>query len=877
MPRTIPQRRITFSVKVDWDRDGTYTTLGAGAVVGDDVSRYIKDIDIDIGANSATDVIASIGRCRLLLNNTSKWFSPDYVASPVYGKVKPRIPFLVEATDGAQTWTRFKGFISSITPTSGLRLAREVGIEGVDYLGILQGQHVSMPVVSDMRSDQVVRLLINDALAPAYDSITVYDTVTPVAGDSVTVNGITLTFRSSISAAGDMLLPTNFRARPESFEVIKKTVNGEGGSGTIYHASTERPPYVRAYMSQSYYQSVLDDRPIRYYRMGEPSGGTVYDHGLNGQNGTYVGTPTLAATGAFGSADADTAVTLNGSTQYVTAPTLELASRSWTLVTWIKPAATPPANQDFLSVYSSFTAGGAIYLRLFSTGRVYAEIYSNGSVQSNTGVVAFGGSSFYMIAVSYDVITQALTLYVNGVALATATVSAFTGTAPIIELGAFTSAGGNKLKGSLDDTEIYFGALTAAQLLAHYQSASTTLGVVIESTLPGSDGVLTTSASGLTTVPGLAATNALTGKLTYDTGIQSFTSAGDNWNENTNTLSAIGDVTQSEVGIGLSFYQDRDGLFYWHNRDWQFTRSADSVAARFERESLHVGSSDVERICNRVVVSYVPRSTVASGIVAKANGVINVPGTGAIKDVGSGNDYGLRNKPSAVSGGVNYKEIDLQYSDPATGKKMAVTSLVLPPEPITDWVAGENTDDESNFYNNFNYLNFSVENKGTKAKVVITNSATGTLKIFNFQLRGVGLARYEKTQVVREDLTSINLYGRRTLSVDLPLPVEPEVAEALAEYLLQRYKDPVFEITEFGVGARVMVDGYNVYDLQIGDVVEISDAQFGVSAVKHLIIGMNHKMNVSGDVSLTFKTKRIDDQDYALWDIGTWDTSKWVI
>lgn len=876
MVKAIPNKRVTFNVKVDWDRDGNYTTLGS-TLLGDDIGRYVKELSIDIGANAPSDVVASIGSCRLMLNNTSKWFSPSYAASPVYGKVLPRIPFIVEATDGGRTWTRFKGFISSITPSSGTRLSRDVEITGVDYLGILQGHHVAMPVVADMRGDQVVKFLINNAIAPAFDSLTVYDTVTPVAGDTITVNGIAYTYRASLSAAGDLLIPSNFRARSEAFEVLKKAINGEGGSGTIYHASTTRPPYARAYMSPSYYQTVLDDRPVRYYRYNEPSGSTAYDHGSNGSNGAYVGSPTLAATGAFGSADADTAVTLNGSTQYMTAPTLDFAGRSWTLVTWIKPASSPPANQDFLSIYSSFTAGGAIYLRLYNTGVVYAEIYSNGSVQSAASAVAFGGSSFYMIAVSYDAITEMLSLYINGVLVDSDVVTAFSGSGPVIEIGAFTSAGGNKHKGVQDDTEFYFDCLSTAQLLAHYQSASTTLGVVVISTLPGSEGALSTSASGLTTVPGVSAPNALTGTLTYDTGILTFDYAGDNWNENTNTLTAIKDVTQSEVGIGLSFFQDCDGLLYWHNRDWQFTRSAATVAARFERESLHVGSSDIERIYNRVVVSYVPRSTVASGVIAKANGVINVPGTGAVKDVGGGNDFGLRRKPTVVSGDVNYKEIDLQYSDPATGKKMAATSLVLPPEPITDWVAGENTDDESNFYNNFTYLDFSVENKGTKAKVTITNRATGTLKIFNLQLRGEGLARYEKTQIVREDQTSIDLYQRRTLSIDLPLPVEPEVAEAFAEYLLQRYKDPAFEVTEFSVGSRVFVDGYNVYDLKIGDVVEISDTQFGTTSVKHMIIGIGLNMSVSGDANLRFKCHRIDDQDYALWDVGTWDTSKWVI
>jgi autotransporter-associated beta strand protein len=73
-----------------------------------------------------------------------------------------------------------------------------------------------------------------------------------------------------------------------------------------------------AYAAPSSYQStVLADSPYVYYRLGEASGTAAADTSGNAYAGTYVGTPTLAVAGANGG---DTAVTFNGTSQYVNSP-----------------------------------------------------------------------------------------------------------------------------------------------------------------------------------------------------------------------------------------------------------------------------------------------------------------------------------------------------------------------------------------------------------------------------------------------------------------------------------------------------------------------------------------------------------------------------
>jgi len=298
---------------------------------------------------------------------------------------------------------------------------------------------------------------------------------------------------------------------------------------------------------------------------------------------------------------------------------------------------------------------------------------------------------------------------------------------------------------------------------------------------------------------------------------------------------------------------------------------------------LPQGGTLVERIKNKIVVSYRPRSSVTSGVVAQAKNTISVPGTAA--DAGSekrlsskvvGNSLGL------VKNGENSKTIDLDYRDETTGAKMAVTALTIPPVASTDWTAGEQTSGDNNgYYNNYNYLNFLVQNLGTKARITITNTATGTLKIFGLQLRGVGLAKYEQTQIIREDSASVTSYARRVMSVNLPLPVQQTYAEALSEYLLNRYSSPAFEIDKIAFGNRVSVDGYNVYSIHIGDIISITDAQLGITTLKHQVVGMNSTISVDpSSNNLEFALRRIDDQTFLIWDdtvYGLWDDARWSI
>jgi hypothetical protein len=66
----------------------------------------------------------------------------------------------------------------------------------------------------------------------------------------------------------------------------------------------------------TYSSEVLADSPLCFLRLGEASGTTAADSSGNSHAGTYAASPTLGATGLI-AGDSDTAVTFNGSSQYV--------------------------------------------------------------------------------------------------------------------------------------------------------------------------------------------------------------------------------------------------------------------------------------------------------------------------------------------------------------------------------------------------------------------------------------------------------------------------------------------------------------------------------------------------------------------------------
>ena len=208
------------------------------------------------------------------------------------------------------------------------------------------------------------------------------------------------------------------------------------------------------------------DSPRSFWRLDDPSGALVDTRGF--RDGAYVNAPTRAVPGLVASGT-DTAVALNGTSQYLDIP----ADPAWTqgpfTIEIVVRAASLPVNKTIWSaIGAGFTGwwlntGPSGELRIFigdGTGWRYVE---------TTAVLDPGRA--YDLAVSYD--GSNARLYVDGALVSTgpaATLDPNTGSAPL-RLGAFSTGPGQFWAGTLDEASFYSTALSASQIASHYDAS----------------------------------------------------------------------------------------------------------------------------------------------------------------------------------------------------------------------------------------------------------------------------------------------------------------------------------------------------------------------------------------------------------------------
>jgi len=214
-----------------------------------------------------------------------------------------------------------------------------------------------------------------------------------------------------------------------------------------------------------YAQAVLADNPRAYWRLGELSGTVARDETGSGNNGTYINNPILGAPG--GTTETDTAITLDGSTQYVQIlddAKLDLGD-SVSVEALIRR--TNDANLD-----SIVMKGGAYGLQLDDNtvngqvlwrqdgGGIFAHanpgISADGLVHHVVGTKSGSTRKVYIDGVDVTILDTNVTL---------------TDTGNELNIGRQASNGTRYFHGSIDDAAVYSYALTAAQVAAHYAAA----------------------------------------------------------------------------------------------------------------------------------------------------------------------------------------------------------------------------------------------------------------------------------------------------------------------------------------------------------------------------------------------------------------------
>lgn len=847
---------LSYTVHVDWNADGDYSDAN------ENITEYVKDWSVTLGVQDPRARVADVGTLTLTVDNQTKLFSPAYSSGALYGKLLPGKPVRVQVTDGVTTWTAFRGITRAFRPTSGAYGERTATIECADLMQVLQDQTISLPLQEDKGMGYLLKLISASTWRTARATGTLTFSGLPADGDTFTINGTAYRWKTAIAQANDVLIGATIE---DCVDNAVAAVNGGAGSGTAYYAGTTRPANVVAEPQPTYYRQVMADGPVRYYRLGEAAGTSAADSGSNGANGTYVNTPTLGATGALTN-DPDDAVTLNGTDEYVSVPTLDLTG-SYTVECWAN-ASDLSAIRTILGIGDADVSGELIDLRITTAGKV--QFLFGGASVIEDGTVTTGAWHHY--AATYNDASNDTFVYVDTVKTNAPGV-AFTAPNPTIKIGD-VGAFALPFAGTIDEVAIYWRVLTEDEIVAHYAARAVAPGVLFSANARGAWGnALTLAESGTNTAVSGATfsggADGPAGLYSFEDGRETFDVAGDLWSTGeTNGLDAVTDVVMSEYGL---FWGARDGTLTAKDRDWEFEQHAQAPALTLSSQHNALEWADeFDLLANRVVVSFTPRGELSSGVVARAKSIITVPPRAGNERWNPSSDL---DKSGYLAPDAGLFVTTLPYVDTGGGGKLiGAKDLTLPLVPSTDYTAGDRSDGTDESYTTYAGLKFSLAATGSGIEVSIRNDAIGPLYVKGLRVRGVGMIAYDVQRAIIEDADSMDAYGRRAESVDLPLASSSTFAYALASYLLSRHKTPTPRVAALVFTGQTSVGAVELFSIDIGETITVTDAQTGVSAQRYLVTGIGY--DVAGGVPMTaritFYVRRLDDAPYLILDDATY-------
>lgn len=816
---------IAANVYIDWDADGAFTETD------DDISAYVKGVSWKAGIWDRTSNVARAGRASITLTNLDRRFSPDNTDSPYYGRFKPNLPIRIDATDGLTAWPVFRGVITDFNADSGDLGRREARISAEDLVGVLSRTRISLPMRYLLKGDAALKLVTSAVFRSARATGTVTITANPGDGETLTIGDTVYTFETG---ALDAAYKVKVGATPSATALnLAAAINAAQtatefgyGADTVYGADTIKHPDVSA-----------------------------VPEGLAGEAG---GTTTI-----------EPVANIND----------DPVGNEWGLV-----------NRNTAQSFQ-VAAGTLIQIKVYigddtsgSPGTLTWEVCDNiGGVPGNV----LQSGTFTPALDQWNTIDVA-----NGISLYANTI--YWLVLRLTNIPAGTAYwewrwGNSNYEGGI--SALRYPPDPWIQTPAYDQFLEVSTGEVTEA-----DVFLTAVARGawgnsvgLATDAGDIALSAATleggadgpaGLFDYEASTVTLDEIGATWGQDrTSGLRAIQDVVDSE-GTAL-FWAAGDGTLTFKNRDWLFTRQAEAanltLDGKMQQANVSVSLAD---ITNRVTVRYRPRNTRATGIIAQSTGIVSVPGTGLSGSSLVKNER--HNQSDNLPNPDNTAFARLSYVDTETGQVIGAEDLTLPLVAGTDFTVNDSGDGTGFDYTNSKRVLFSVAATGSGVDVTMQNSAMGTLYVKDLQVRGTAIIQYDPLDVTVEDTTSITNYGLQETTFGLPFTATNThmFAPILARYLLRRNANPTSYQEPLSFRNVTEVDGTNLYSLDIGDILDVTETQTAISGRRLLITGVGGSIGQGNVATLQWHTWRLDDATHGIWDddtFGTWDNCVWSI
>lgn len=779
---------------------------GSFATAGDDITAYVTSLQASLGMEDEQAHVATVGFCQVTLNNASKRFSPEYSSGTYYGKLLPRLPFKVDVVEDGNTYTLFRGVTSRWYAQSGEFGPREAMLEAECLLSVLQSADMALPLQVDTTADALLKLVGSAAFQTARAEGYIDFAGNVSNNDTVTVGSVTYTFKTALTSPA-VAGEVLIGADAESTaENLIAAINGEEGAGTTYSTGTERADVATASLDGEYLSIPMAGNAQNYAVGTVDIGGTDYQY-------RQAQSFTVETGGVF--SQFEQSFFLNIGTP--------AGTMTWSLYAYDstneEPTGAALETDTFTPVentWNTVTAAGTTYL----TPAEYCIVLESTAVQAS--------DNYWRLYAS------------DGNA-------------------GDTYAGGTHLLQQVDPGPGPWGASTNQDLTMHITmtpgprvnlaaNARGAWGNSIEISI--NSGSLTPSDANLT-----GGVDGPVGLFDFSAGRQTFPFAADNWTVgNTNGLRAAEEAAIGEWGY---LWCARDGTLTFKNRDWLFQRQLATAVLTFDSEPNMIdGSVSIEDVANRVTVSYTPRRVLDSAVVARAADGIRVSGKRELR---------RRNSSDPYKGAV----ITLPYVDPDGGQLVGAQNLVHP-VPGTDYrvtwgEAGVGVDRSGE-----GFVTCTVARNAADAEVVFQNTHTRSVFVHDFQLRAEAITRYNRLQAVREDTDSIAAYGAREKEVELPLYSQQTLAESIAGYLASRYAEPAYRVPQIALRGRTTFGGVNVYSVELGDVVAVTDDQTGLDGARFVVLGYTAMLERGGYHELNWTVRRLDDVQYFILDHATY-------
>lgn len=197
-----------------------------------------------------------------------------------------------------------------------------------------------------------------------------------------------------------------------------------------------------------------------HYKLDETSGTTAADSSGNGNDGTFVGGPTLGVAGIR-----DTAVDFDG-TNYVEIPGMADEPQSITLAGWVNLDNADTYGGDVVSV------GNMVILRVDDGAALSGMFYNGTSYETIAYGTSVEGTGWRHVVFSFDDATDTAKLYLDGALVSTSTIAtsiSYQNWSPNTRIGGHAGGNGDfDFDGKIDDVYIVSRAVSDAEVAEMY-------------------------------------------------------------------------------------------------------------------------------------------------------------------------------------------------------------------------------------------------------------------------------------------------------------------------------------------------------------------------------------------------------------------------